>query len=100
MPRSNLAAAGAGNKIVFAGGSYENCLRRFFYLFLTVSSSNGSNYFYSTVDIYDINTGQWNSSAGQLSIARAYLAAAAGGNKIIFAGGLYDANSRLLLLTL
>lgn len=46
----------------------------------------------STVDIYDVNSGQWSSTstgAGSLSAARFDLAAASLGNKIIFAGGRY-----------
>lgn len=45
---------------------------------------------YAQADLYDISTGVW-SSAGQLSVARFDLAAAAAGNKIVFAGGLYVA---------
>lgn len=48
--------------------------------------------YYATVDIYDVNTESWNSTstgAGQLSVARAYLVAAAAGNKIVFASGMY-----------
>lgn len=40
---------------------------------------------FATVDIYDVNTETWTSSV--LSTARIYLAAAAVGSKIIFAGG-------------
>lgn len=73
VARSYLAAAGAGNKLVFAGGL----------------TSTGTS---SVVDIYDVLTQAWNSSstgAGQLSVARAHLAAASAGNRIVFAGGLY-----------
>ena len=59
----------------------------------TVGCSNGSGAVAtSTVDIYDVSTGTWNSTAtgaGQLSVARWGLAAAAAGNKIVFAGGSY-----------
>ena len=44
------------------------------------------------MDIYDVITGQWNSivtGAGSLSVAREFLAGAAAGNKIVFAGGGY-----------
>lgn len=41
----------------------------------------------ATVDIYDINTGIWNSTAGQLSVARTEAAAAGIGNKVVIAGG-------------
>lgn len=47
---------------------------------------------YSTVDIYDVSTGQWTSSgtgAGSLSVARYLLAAAGVDNKIVFGGGRY-----------
>ena len=43
-----------------------------------------------TVDIYDVSTGQWNSTstgAGSLGVARYLLAAAATGSKVVFAGG-------------
>lgn len=46
-----------------------------------------------TIDIYDMNTGQWSSTStgvGSLSLARTLLAAAGLGNKILFAGGRYD----------
>lgn len=39
------------------------------------------------MDIYDVSTGQWNSTAGGLSVARCRLAAATYGSIIIFAGG-------------
>lgn len=48
---------------------------------------------YSTVDVYNVVTKQWNSTAGgvgQLSVPRSSLAAAASHTKIIFAGGKYD----------
>lgn len=45
----------------------------------------------SAVDIYDVTTGKWNSTA-HLSVPRASLAAAAAGNKIVFAGGEYGAS--------
>lgn len=67
--RAGLAAAGAGNKIVFAGGSDP---------------------YSGTANIYDINTGTW--TTWQLSEPRVGLAAAAAGNKIVFAGG-YNGNS-------
>lgn len=71
VARSYLAASTAMGKIVFAGGRFP--------------TSNA-------VDIYDINTGQWNSTstgAGSLSVPRFALAAASLGNIIVFAGGLY-----------
>lgn len=73
--RAALAAAGANNKIVFAGGLIID----------------GGAFTQSTVvDIYDSSTGTWNSTstgAGELSVARAYFAAAAAGNLLVFAGG-------------
>jgi hypothetical protein len=66
-PRSRLAAAAAGTKIVFAGGE---------------SSAGPSN----VVDIYDVVSGTWTSAT--LSEARSGLAAAALGNRIYMAGGL------------
>lgn len=70
--RTRLAAAGAGTKVVFAGGYSAD----------GVASD--------AVDIYDVATGKWSSTgtgAGQLSVARRDLAAAAAGNLIVFAGG-------------
>ncbi len=66
--RAGLVAAGAGNKIVFAGGSGPS----------------------AEVDIYDVTTNSW--TQWHLSVARSALAAAAAGNKIVFAGG-YDGDS-------
>jgi hypothetical protein len=67
QPRSTLAAAGAGNKILFAGGATNSSI-------------------FNTVDIYNSETGAWTKDT--LSQARASLAAAAAGNKIVFAGGI------------
>jgi Galactose oxidase, central domain/Kelch motif len=67
--RASLAAAGAGNKILFAGGEIYN---------VTYDVSN-------RVDIYDVSSGTW--TTAQLSEARNGLAGAAAGNKILFAGG-------------
>lgn len=75
VARYSLAAAGAGNKIVFAGGRYF---------------SNPSVNYVAIVDVYDVLTGTWNSTStgvGQLSVARDGLAAASAGNKVVFAGG-------------
>ncbi len=83
--RQSLAAASAGNKVVFAGGENPGAL--------------------STVDIYDASSGTWSSSSGtpscgSLSQARYLLAAASAGNEVLFAGGvnssvvdIYDASS-------
>jgi len=68
--RFGLAAAAAGNKVVFAGG-------------VTTSVSK-------TVDIYHVSTNSL--STAQLSEARSGLAAAAAGNKILFAGGNNEFN--------
>lgn len=62
-----LAAASAGSKIVFAGGS----------------SSTAS--YSKTVDIYDVSTNTW--TTAQLSEGRAGLAGAGYRNKIYFGGG-------------
>lgn len=71
-PRSGMAVAAAGNKIVFAGG-WE---------------TNGAGYFYSgAVDIYDISTQSW--FAASLGDGRCNIAAIANGNKIFFGGGGY-----------
>ena len=73
-----LAGAGTGNKVLFGGGfTYDNN-------FNPIPSS--------TVDIYDVLTNTW--STAQLSEARYGLAAAATGNKIVFAGGV---NNNVLL---
>lgn len=95
VARLSLAAASAGNKMVFAGGRYVR------HLFLEDSHhmSRALSGHVATVDIYDVSTSQWNSTstgAGQLSVARSDLAAAAAGSKIIFAGGLYESFSLAL----
>jgi hypothetical protein len=69
--RYGIAAAAAGNKMVFAGG-------------LTPTYS-------AVVDIYDIATNQWSTAA--LSQARGNVSAGAAGNKIAFAGGSTTANN-------
>ena len=103
VARYDLAAAAAGNKIVFAGGRYVVPPSRSMvspaHQLLDCTTCHPSSYYFfcrgaltvfNTVDIYDVITGQWNSTAtgaGILSVARYYLAAAATGNKVIFAGG-------------
>jgi N-acetylneuraminic acid mutarotase len=67
--RASLAAAGAGNKILFAGGQVYN---------VTYDVSN-------RVDIYDVSSGTW--TTAQLSEARNGLAGAAAENNILFGGG-------------
>ena len=86
--RASLAAAAAGTKVIFAGGTYV------FLLSAAGSShfrhSNGAEL--NIVDIYDVTTAVWRSTAtdaGSLSIARQALAAAGAGLKAIFAGGTY-----------
>ena len=65
--RSYLAAASAGNKVLFAGG-FDN----------SYSSSN-------VVDIYDATAGTW--STATLSQASMGLTAASVGNEVLFGGG-------------
>ena len=65
--RSHLAAAGAGTKIVFAGGNNE------------IGEPSAK------ADIYDVVTSTW--SVGTLTAARQDLAAASVGGKLFFAGG-------------
>lgn len=71
-PRRSLAAAGLQNKVLFGGGG-------------TLDKDGICCIVSSRVDIYDISTGSW--SQRELSVARDNLAAAAIGNKILFAGG-------------
>src|SRR4051812_43406491 len=88
--RFNLAAAGAGNKILFGGGSYVLFLSFFAPLLLNFCLSNycsSATGFSSVVDIYDTTTNTWSITA--LSQAREYPAAAGAGTKILFGGGLY-----------
>lgn len=87
VARALLGAAAAGTKIVFAGGLYV------IYPTATKLSAHFSDTIgttLATVDIYDVTTGIWTSTgtgAGSLSVARYYLAAAAAGTKVVFAGG-------------
>ncbi len=71
VARYGITAISAGNKIFFAGGA----------------SGDGFDFFftYSNVDIYDVSTNTW--SLAFLSDSKTDLAAAAVGNKVIFAGG-------------
>ena len=64
---------GAGNKILVAGGVNG------------YSSTSNLDYFFRSVDIYDVTTNSW--SQANLSIARGGMGVAAAGNKIVFAGG-------------
>jgi autotransporter-associated beta strand protein len=72
QPRCALAAAAAGNDVVFAGGS----------------GSVGS--VGNVVDIYNTSTNIW--STATLSQARFCLGAAAAGNDVLFAGGYTGGN--------
>ena len=63
---NGVAVASAGNKILFAGGSYGPMVS-------------------SRVDILDITTNTW--TTAELSKARGYMTTAVLGNKIFFAGG-------------
>jgi len=67
--RTELYAAAAGNKILFAGGRYANL----------------GNTQSKVVDIYDVSTGKW--SVAELSADRQGASIAAIGNKIVIAGG-------------
>ena len=71
VTRGYMAAASAGNKILFAGGS--------------TGEQDPGLVLYSRVDIYDISTETWSTS--ELSEARTGIGAVAVGNKILFAGG-------------
>jgi hypothetical protein len=72
-PRSGMALAAAGNKIVFAGGIWTaDCPECW-----------GS----PRVDIYDIGTNTWSTS--ELSTGRWSIGAVAAGNKMFFAGGQF-----------
>jgi len=73
--RKGMAAVAWGNKIFFAGGMIE-----------TAAPSGPSQRTTSDkIDIYDVQTGKW--SSAKLSHPSVYLAAAAAGSKVIFAGG-------------
>ena len=113
VARENLAAASVGNVALFAGGSASALLcreggvrlhlllRACFCVLLwqryccsvcpaTASSlmraTAGGNVPSAVVDVYNCTTGAW--STAQLSVARAYLAAASVGNVALFAGGV------------
>jgi N-acetylneuraminic acid mutarotase len=64
--RGGIAGAGAGNKILFAGGLVNNIVSKI-------------------VDIYDVSSNSW--TTAELSEARNFIVAAATGNKVLFAGG-------------
>lgn len=71
VPRYGITAIANGNKIFFAGG---------------VSGELGDiQFFYSTVDVYDVTTNSW--SVTSLNEPVAYATAAAVDDKVLFAGG-------------
>jgi hypothetical protein len=72
LRRYYVAAASAGNKIVFAGGNADGIILS------------------SRVDIYDTSTQTW--STAELSEARTGIGAVTVGNKILFAGGAKNFN--------
>jgi hypothetical protein len=67
QPRTRMAVAAVGNKILYAGGLTNTG---------TVSSR---------VDIFDISTNVWTTAS--LSVGRYYIGSATLGNKVFFAGG-------------
>ncbi|HMK03568.1 MAG TPA: kelch repeat-containing protein [Ferruginibacter sp.] len=67
QPRTKMAVAAAGNKILYAGGITNTGI---------VSSR---------VDIYDISTNTWSNAS--LSVGRYYIGSVTVGDKIFFAGG-------------
>lgn len=74
-PRYEITAVTAGNKIFFAGGLYGAYVR-----------GGNNNVILSTiVDIYDVSTNTW--SVTSLPLPRHGMAAAAIGDKVLFAGG-------------
>ncbi len=78
IPREDVCAATAGNKILFAGGATQ-----------TGPSPIAS----SRVDIYDTTTHRW--STAELSMPRAGLIATSLGNKIYFVDGYINNSSRI-----
>ncbi|MBS0030699.1 Kelch repeat-containing protein [Chitinophaga sp. 22321] len=76
-PRISLAATSLQNKAFFGGGG-------------TLDKDGVCCIVSDRVDIYDLSTGSWSKSA--LSIPRDHLAAAAIGNKVLFAGGYGHSN--------
>ncbi len=71
--RGHANIIGAGSKILIAGGLNG------------YTSTSSLDYFFRSVDIYDVNTDSW--SQANLSVARGGMGIAASGNKIVFAGG-------------
>lgn len=68
QPRTCIAAAALGNKVLFAGGTIDG-------------GWSGSR----SVDIYDLSTNSW--SIGELSVPRYFITAFVDDNKIYFVGG-------------
>eukprot|EP01126_Amoeba_proteus_P058055 TRINITY_DN744_c0_g1_i11.p1 TRINITY_DN744_c0_g1~~TRINITY_DN744_c0_g1_i11.p1 ORF type:complete len:198 (+),score=43.33 TRINITY_DN744_c0_g1_i11:766-1359(+) len=71
FPRTNLAAASRGTKVLFAGGE--------------IKDGGPKPIISDRVDIYDVVKRTWN--VDRLSVPRTGLASAAWGNFIVFAGG-------------
>ena len=108
-PREYMAAAGAGDKIIIAGGEtavgvasnvidmYDVktgtwTVSHFSKLsggFLFAASWGNKIIFsnYSNIEIYDVTTNAWSVADVQLSVTRGNIAMAVGGGKIFFAGG-------------
>lgn len=79
----------------------EDSTFRIVFLFMTDKYISDGTAVLATVDIYNLGTGLWRSTAtgiGQLSVARGFLAVAALGSQILFAGGLYASVSVLCFL--
>lgn len=76
VPRSHLASATAGNKILFAGGANVYSANPVYPSVLE---------YYSTVDILDYDS--YNTTVAQLSEMRGFLTSASAGNKAFFIGG-------------
>ena len=74
--RSGYAIARVGTQVLFAGG--YTCVR-------PTSSSCDDRRPFTTVDVYDLATGQW--STASLSEARSDIAVATLGSQVFFAGG-------------
>jgi hypothetical protein len=68
-----MAAIAAGTKVFFAGGRYWN------------SSDHSRGQIVSRIDVYDIESGHW--TQAMLKQPREFLAAAASGDYVMFAGG-------------
>ena len=81
----------------------EDSTLRIVSLFLTDKYISDGTAVLATVDTYNLGTGLWRSTAtgiGQLSVARGFLAVAALGSQVVFAGGMYASVSVTLFFTL